>query len=1234
MGYSDQGVLAGYSDTGVLGHAPQIQSDLVPTSPAPSATETFGAPVEGLPEQVFTTHTEGDLAYLKDQDGKVVRVPVELAAQYAKQGYQSADAIEVAQAKKEAPSAFGTFVRKLEGGIASGLSAGLSIPTRTYDAWGRILDEKIAPGVSNAMAVSNPLLALLGQQNRDAIIEETSPQALRADINSAVQALPEVFNGGFKTKFEEEKQKSLEASRREAEIFPTLSAVAQGLGQAVGAAPYAIATGGGSIPASIAAGAAESAAWGVASEYDDASLEGRPVEVENLINSGLISGAIGAATFGLAAGAGKAFRSMKEDAGKWALGTERKAATERLAQAKKGLSEATDDGSKFAAKTEIEQAEWDLKTIEAMEKAGPNPIKQKEAAEKFVQEQLTEVKNALGELHPNDWRRMAHPDMSGSKVLLHADNAHTGAVDSVTNGLNQFLDDSKALIDPLRKAKMKKEFIESNFAADGDSIPDVFQSVSGVIKRVEDEVKALRNDLGGPTVAPREPSIGDLVASDVDSAGGLISGAKAWDEGRASALRKAYEGATPEEATAIATGQKLPKTIDNVKNAGQSLKPVKVSIDTTVNPPVVRYTDGNHRATIAREAGATKILAEVEVLGKGANGEQEVIRQFTGAVPLVPQGARLGRKIASAADRGPPGLLKTEAAKATFKELDFAIKTAKYELKNANSRAEAYLAADKLRAMLNDKQRFLSDSWSKATGGRLAQRQALEMLKDRVLPLYKETADTLGDVSIFGKQGAAQKLVNGEQGFVSLINSDRYALKHFVEPVAKEIDGREIFKATKGKVDSYLKNMLEPSGRDAEFHRVVQDRINFLNSLKTGYTELAPATLKKIDETIASGKKVLDDVEIAERFSMKANTFKRMMETQKAQGGMLPSRLIMTTLAGMGAGPLAAAAWNIGPLFRAASALGTSGIRGAGAELAGGPEQIVRWAHSIRLRNRAGKHNLALKAADLLDYFANGKAANRIGMPKTSQFKETARNAFGKVAQTAETAAKYSPPLWAVHSEEDKKKIKKEVAKKAGQMAQLARDPSLLGDTPLSTLAYVSPSLYMKTSEELVKRANIVQQFMPGATRSTILGQEEQMSAQELRTAEMLQRVFENPLSIIDDFQHGYLNPDAVEVAHLTAPNTFQMLRAAFVDLATAPDNEFKPTRNQLRQVDMILGFNGTLDGSLEDVKLALTAQTKPQEQGGGQGGSRGPTKMVGAAMSQNSATFSSQITQGATGGD
>jgi hypothetical protein len=183
-------------------------------------------------------------------------------------------------------------------------------------------------------------------------------------------------------------------------------------------------------------------------------------------------------------------------------------------------------------------------------------------------------------------------------------------------------------------------------------------------------------------------------------------------------------------------------------------------------------------------------------------------------------------------------------------------------------------------------------------------------------------------------------------------------------------------------------------------------------------------------------------------------------------------------------------------------------------------------------------------------------------------------------------------------------------------------------------MAYVSPDLYRVTSDEIVRRINVVQQFMPGRTRTTILGSQEQMSAQELRTAEMLQRVFENPMSIIDDWQHGYLNPDAVEAAHMTAPKTFEMLRAAFIDLATAPDNEFKPSMYQMRQIDSLLGFNGTLDGSMGDAKLAAQVAQEQQEavQGGGGGGSRGPTKMVSASVAQNAQTFSSQVSQGATG--
>lgn len=1077
MGYSDEGVLSGYSDAGVLGRAPQIQSDLAPspTEASPLVSEPAPAPAP------FSTHTEGDLAFLKDKLGRVVQVPLELADRYVnEEGYQSVDALEVAKAKKEAPNAFFAAAKEYYANLASAAAFGIRAPVATFD----VMESMLPDGAKNAMYAVNPLLAAMGPQERQEFLLATSPTGVKQSFAAAEQAAVDMLHGNHSDdRMASEYYAAAEQARKEHEAFPTLTAIAGGYGQVVGGAPYSAMSPAGGVIKTAAAGAAEAGLFGGLTEYDQAALDGRPVNVENVINSGLISAALGGAIGGAAAGTSKMFRSMTKSVDDWSLAAEEAAVKTRMADARKAMAEATDDGSKFAAKTEIEAAEFDAKVVEVMKNAGPNPIRQKEVAEKFVNDQLTEVKNTLGELHPDDWRRMAHPDMSGSKVALHAENASAGARKAVTEETNAFLDSTKELIDPLRSAKQKKEFIEANFAADGDSIPSVFDSVNALIKQADDTIKASREELG--------------------------------------ALR----------------------------------------------------------------------------------------------------------------------LMKTDAAKTTLAQMDWAVKTARDELTLARSPAEAYQAADRLRAILRDKQEFLSSSWAKSTGAKVSEREAVGILKDRTLKAYQEIAESLGDVSLFGKQGAAQKLVNGPgTGFVDLINSDRYALRHFVEATERDITGREVFKATEGKIDNYLKNLLEPGSRNAEFHSVVQTRINFLESVKKGYTEMTPATVKKIDEAIAQGKKLLEDVDLAERIAIKQNRFKRMLETEAARGGMLPSRFIMSALmsaTGGGAGVAFAAAYNLPAFYRAASALSSAGPRGAAAELMGGPEQLVRWAHGIRLRNQAGKHNLMLKAADMLDWLSTGKSGNRVKTPGTGSFRKKVNAALGTVAKTAETTAKYSPPLWATHSEEEKKQIKKDVAKKAAALGQLARNPTQLGDTPMSTMAYVSPDLYRATSEEVVKRINIVQQHMPGRTRSTILGQQEQMSAQELRTAEMIQRVFENPMSVIDDWKHGYLNPDAVEVAHQTAPLTFQMLRAAVVDLATAPDNDVKWTRNQLRQIDSLLGFNGTLDGSLEDAQMAAQVAQEQQkaEQGGG-GGSRGPTKMVSASVAQNAQTFSAQVSQGVTGGD
>jgi len=59
-------------------------------------------------------------------------------------------------------------------------------------------------------------------------------------------------------------------------------------------------------------------------------------------------------------------------------------------------------------------------------------------------------------------------------------------------------------------------------------------------------------------------------------------------------------------------------------------------------PPEVKFSDGNHRAAAAKAAGATEILAEVEVVGRGARGQEKVLHRYRGPVPLFDGAGRAG----------------------------------------------------------------------------------------------------------------------------------------------------------------------------------------------------------------------------------------------------------------------------------------------------------------------------------------------------------------------------------------------------------------------------------------------------------------------------------------------------------------------------------------------------------------------------------------------------------------
>jgi hypothetical protein len=94
--------------------------------------------------------------------------------------------------------------------------------------------------------------------------------------------------------------------------------------------------------------------------------------------------------------------------------------------------------------------------------------------------------------------------------------------------------------------------------------------------------------------------------------------------------RKAYEGLTPEQAEAVATGQAA-------TNRGRPFDPIKVNVEPDGS---MHLADGTHRVAVAKEAGAQNIRAEVKV----RNEAGDVVREWTGPVsisgrPVTPDGA-------------------------------------------------------------------------------------------------------------------------------------------------------------------------------------------------------------------------------------------------------------------------------------------------------------------------------------------------------------------------------------------------------------------------------------------------------------------------------------------------------------------------------------------------------------------------------------------------------------------
>lgn len=399
--------------------------------------ELLPAPDQVAPVPV--TYTEGSKAFLRGPGG-LVEVPAELAERYiAEQGYTPASGEQVAERRD---------IAKQEG-LAGGAVAAA---------------ENLAMGLPDAlMALPRGAAALgyaaTGSEGLKDFVESTSTDQFFRDIAW--------LQGGS-----QKEQEFVRARRAQEAAWPTLSALSRGVGQAAGAG---LAVGGaagigagtgvrlGTQAARLGVGGAvEGLAFGTTAPFDTVEqLENTPQLREAVLANGLLGavlgGAGGAASPFIARGAGR-FAELGAD------GTERLRRVFGRGRATEAAGEALDAADAPAARAA--QA-WDNLTedvAKAAEQAGPNPKAIREAAEEAATESGTRIRQAAGEVTPENWDKV---ELNDTGKWLHRDTLIEGAKRAVTKDLDDVLRVSREATKELREAPLKRELVAKNLAESG-----------------------------------------------------------------------------------------------------------------------------------------------------------------------------------------------------------------------------------------------------------------------------------------------------------------------------------------------------------------------------------------------------------------------------------------------------------------------------------------------------------------------------------------------------------------------------------------------------------------------------------------------------------------------------------------------------------------------------------------------------------------------------------------------
>lgn len=682
--------------------------------------------------------------------------------------------------------------------------------------------------------------------------------------------------------------------------------------------------------------------------------------------------------------------------------------------------------------------------------------------------------------------------------------------------------------------------------------PSALSKVFGSRTRelAQDEVRASLPDTIQQLSESADPSARELYQNIVEK--GQVASREV--NGIADRIAKAAESAGPNpELRAAAAREAVEKEVQRIAGTGKEILPSEWRAADLTPDEMVRNRE------VLKLGARNEISERLSGLLDESRDVMDHLRNFEAKRPLVAknladlteeqQSNAIGKALAhvqnerSAFEKlfeGGENALRPNRA---TESIGFSINEAENAIKTAETAADAYLAIDKLRRE--------TDKWLAPLTNQSRATSAIDAFEGKNLLKYAEgsyenSRRFLADADTWGKQGLLQQKVN--QAWADDIAAEGRVTKlgSFMSRDVSDRYGQFAQRVDPDKIERYLDGLGKRTLPDTDLNAMLETKSQLMREVSAAYG-IPEALTKKAAQTTEELSKAL-------KAAHTLMTTSGGLETQIAT--LLQSRLAQI----------------------AGSAVGAT----VGGALGSVPGALV--GHSVGAA-------IEEYAATRVPQMVSALFSNKLGFGKLPQVYQKALNR--QVTESVPAAARF---LFKSTADASRAEQLDTYEKRTKVLAQLAASPDALASAAqpaLGRFSLVQQTLPASTQLAAQERIQRLQQAWPGQQQLSAVKAsgkaQTTISDQQLRLAEAMWEATTKPLSTMDDFAAGKLDPDKAEWTWLQFPELQQLFQASALDALHSLPEDTELPHNALAQLDLFLGFGGALDPSQTPDALALS---------------------------------------------